>query len=96
MKGFNVGDRVKFIYEPGFNGGRLVAGSIGTVATSRANVFGNLIGVVWDECMGGHDLDGMCEYGYGWWLEEEYIVPYEEVLFEPASEAELEKLLFDE
>lgn len=30
---------------------------------------GARIGVKWDKNVSGHDCDGRCEYGFGWWVD---------------------------
>lgn len=49
LKKFKVGDRVKYIYP---SKGRISAGSRGTVKYVSGSM---LIGVEWDNYMGGHD-----------------------------------------
>lgn len=66
MTEFNVGDRVVFNEGYSMFGFDLRPGMLGTVV----NVFNYAdedpdIFVAWDEDVGGHDCDGLAEYGHG-------------------------------
>lgn len=63
MSEFSVGDRVKYIHDDLFN----IAGLTGTVVVTH-NVLTGYIGVAWDKCIGGHDLNGLCADGHGLWV----------------------------
>lgn len=92
MGKFNVGDRVECISE-GLDGNKyLLIGFTGTVADIIDDAI-RPIGVIWDNDIHGHDLNGLCEDGYGWRVTEYDIVIYADDTFEPAPEAELERIL---
>ena len=94
MNEFRVGDLVEFTPKELYGHGMLRAGLTGVIVViSPGKPFP--IGVAWDEDIGGHDLGEKCEYGHGWWINAEDIVPYSEKKFEPASESELMQFLFD-
>lgn len=58
---FMEGDRVRAIV---YVGGHYIKDVLGTIAI----VDGDEIGVAFDDDIGGHDLNGMCNDGHGWWL----------------------------
>lgn len=58
---FKVGDRVKVVKGDCF--GSRVLGKVGTVKKCMGE---NCIAVVFDENVNGHDLEGICKFGYGW------------------------------
>lgn len=63
---FNVGNRVRCIYEVDFND--RVMGQLGTIRY----IEGEIIGVEFDENIGGHEgIHGGMPYGYGWDCREE-------------------------
>lgn len=67
MKSFKIGDRVEFTGHCG--NANLKVGYTGTIVViDHAS-----IGVVWDNDIGGHNLGGECEYGYGWFVDESQI-----------------------
>lgn len=90
---FCVGDRVEFIDKFPQNGGKICAGSVGTVVVQSSGTE-DTVGVEWDEKIGSHNLGGLCKNGHGWWVYPETIAPHSETQFEPASDAELMQLLF--
>ena len=49
-------------------------------------------GVRWDKSVGGHSLDGLCESGHGWWVNENHIQIYEEMSFKIDTESFLNLL----
>lgn len=58
----------------------------------------NAVGVVWDiKFDGGHDLGGLCEYGYGWWVNADdlnLVFEYDDKDYDmtPATDEELDRL----
>ena len=60
MADFKVGMRVKALHD---HMGRSIKGLIGTVRSCNGSV-----GVEFDANMHGHDLGGLCEKGYGWYV----------------------------
>ena len=59
---FHIGDRVVSTVEESTHCGVLRIGDTGTVVEE------NPLGVCWDRNIGGHDLCGNCEPGYGWYM----------------------------
>jgi hypothetical protein len=60
---FFKGDRVRCIRQYD----NVHVGDTGTVM--RTNKYeSDSVGVKWDEPMGGHNLAGLCDYKYGWWM----------------------------
>ena len=90
MHKYKVGDRVICISDR--VDGNILHGRVGTIAFIRGR-----IGVVFDEPVGGHDLSGECEYGLGWWVDEDDIALYEDEAeddeFDSASESDLMRFL---
>jgi len=72
---FQVGDRVIVIADRLASGNRSICrGDIGTVC-HIPGVFYNkehgetyLVGIRFDECVSGHDCEGACEFGHGWYI----------------------------
>lgn len=58
---FKVGDRVKMVRGECF--GSRVVGKVGTIKKCMGK---NCIAVAFDENVNGHDLGGICKFGYGW------------------------------
>lgn len=81
-----VGDRVRVIKN--FDEQSLLLRR-GTVAQCKGVNLSTIrdweIGVVFDEYMGGHDLDGACAYGYGRWGYGSEV----EIIDEPAHDTEI-------
>lgn len=66
--GFHIGDVVEYINENSYYS-KVTRGMTGTVLCFINNGEANpSIGVGWDEYIDGHDLDGHCEDGYGWYV----------------------------
>lgn len=64
---FRVGDRVcASVNSPDYNDS-IHIGDTGTVCAVDENE--TRIGVKWDHNVCGHDCNGMCEYGFGWWVD---------------------------
>lgn len=59
MVAFKIGDKVMPIHGTGHDRKNDIVGTI--ICTS-----GSFFGVEFDEDVNGHDCDGMCEHGYGW------------------------------
>ena len=51
--------------------GVIPKGTTGTVVDS--GIFGTQSGIEWDINIGGHGCDGNCEYGFGWYVPDEYL-----------------------
>lgn len=64
---FNVGDRVECIRDSPDNNGSISVGMQGVICTIVYNTSPH-IGVRWDEEVGGHDCQGECSNGYGWFV----------------------------
>lgn len=58
---FKVGDRVRCIRNDGL---KELVGKVGTVVEAGRAI----IGIDFDESIGGHGLDGKARGGHGWWL----------------------------
>lgn len=66
MPEFKVGDRVICVEDNPYGNDDIFAGNTGTVC--REDDYGD-VGVCWDDKVeGGHDCDGSCEYGFGWYV----------------------------
>lgn len=65
MMEFNVGDRVVSVVDSPEDNHRICVGSTGTVC----RVGTGRIGIGWDEYVGGHDCQGYCTDGHGWWVD---------------------------
>lgn len=85
---------MEFVYIPNRQGNtNLKAGDTGTIVAIDTHA----IGVAWDKpLVCGHNIGGLCEYGYGWFVGKENItlLKEQEEQFELASESELMQLLF--
>lgn len=99
---FEVGDRVTVKKEYGANIGHdnrvpdeTLIGTICKIRTDNADMFSDiLIGVAFDEHIYGHDCDGTCEYGYGWFIRSRFLVPVENSL-PPIPEDKLMEVLLN-
>lgn len=67
MSKFEKGDRVHVLRE---YGGRHPK-CLGTVV--RSDNFADRVGVKFDKNIGGHGLNGLCEYGFGWVFPSDYL-----------------------
>jgi len=90
QESFAVGDRVHTLYSVGFTGCDHT-GEIGTVI----EVLGDDIGVFYDNDIQGHDLNGKCEDGHGWWSFASSLEKYYEDLpaFQAADHAAIMSLI---
>lgn len=62
---FQVGDRVVCVSKQGY--GQLVFNKEGVVCYVSKNFHPNmLIGVRWDDYVGGHNCGGSCDFGHGY------------------------------
>lgn len=88
---YEVGDRVEYVRKAS----RINPGSIGTIRAIRGgfDTYEARYGVEWDDHMRGHDLDGKCEYGYGWWVLDKDITLYQEEQFTGKTKAEIIKFI---
>jgi len=88
-KSFAVGDRVRALYSVG---SLCCNGEIGTVMAVLSE---DDIGVAYDNDIGGHDLDGRCKDGHGWWSSESFLEKYYEDLpvFQAADRAAIMSLI---
>lgn len=63
---FSVGDRVVFTHETDPDE-EIVCGEQGIVSVIAT--YGDSLGITWDKRSDiRHDLEGKCDYGYGWWV----------------------------
>lgn len=92
---FKVGNRVICTIHAPDDNTNLEPGFTGTIRTIR-NGSRLPIGVEWDSDITGHDLDGCCDYGHGWWVNKHHIRHYHEDEFDCATEDELMHFLRDE
>lgn len=70
MADFNIGDRVEAVRDcPSLNQ-NITSGMTGTVCRA-GNKYS--VGVCWDDYVKGHDCDGLCEMGHGWYIRIDYI-----------------------
>lgn len=86
---FHVGDRVRALYSVGFGDAHF--GEIGTIVeVNHVDV-----GIVFDNDIRGHNLNGKCADGHGWWISTDNLEPYIDELpeFEPAKTSDLMSLL---
>lgn len=66
MPEFKVGDRVVCIEDNPYGNEDIFVGSTGTVCVEDCD---GDVGVCWDDKIdAGHDCDGACEYGFGWYV----------------------------
>ena len=66
MPEFKVGDRVICVEDNPYGNDDIFAGNTGTVC--REDDYGD-VGICWDDKVeGGHNCDGSCEYGFGWYV----------------------------
>ena len=90
---FRKGDRVYALYDNPSGNKSIQAGYTGTVV----DIYPDEIGVRWDEeIMEGHNCNGYCETGHGWYVREkaiEFFIP-ENDDFEPATDDELMRFLY--
>ena len=75
---FSIGDRVVIVDTKSICFSAYV--EVGMTATIR-NIISESIGIEFDVNVGGHDLGGMCKYGYGW-----YVLPKNIILAESINE----------
>ena len=90
---FAVGDRVRVICNVGCFGDYHM-GEIGTIR----DITGLGIGIAFDNNICGHDLNGKCENGHGWWIDVDLIEKvcdelHELPAFQPADSAAILSLL---
>lgn len=65
-----IGDRVRCVREDPTNPS--VFEEAGTVI-AVSNIISNRYGVVFDNHVDGHNMEGMCKDGHGWWIGEMYL-----------------------
>lgn len=87
---YKIGDIVRCISDCPDGNTNIRAGMTGTVANIDIHLYERntgykSIGVDWDENIDGHDINGACERGHGWWMR-----PSEIEHADPESCAELE------
>lgn len=66
---FQIGDRVVYTATKSSDNRNICQYITGTVVKMDELS----IGVRWDVWVNGHSLDGFCESGYGWWVDESEI-----------------------
>lgn len=78
MSKYTIGDRICAAIDNPAENNELRAGDTGTVVIvdegSRLP-----FGIKWDVYCSGHNLDGLCEYGYGWWVSGSEIIAIEDI-----------------
>lgn len=67
VRSFHIGDRVYACVANPDDNCMINIGDYGTVCDIGNN--GRRIAVKWDDYVNGHDCDGKCDYGYGWWVD---------------------------
>lgn len=65
MPEFSIGDRVVSVVDNPDNNHRIHIGSTGAVCRTGTG----RVAVEWDDYVGGHDCEGHCAYGHGWWVD---------------------------
>ena len=68
---FQVGDRIISAVDCPCNNEDIKIGDTGVVCVIETSEFGpdwRGVGVRWDKCVGGHDCDGNCDFGFGWYV----------------------------
>lgn len=68
---FRINDRVYACVDSPDSNSSIHIGDSGTVCGIGDK--GRRIAVKWDNYINGHDCEGKCEYGYGWWVDSECI-----------------------
>ena len=71
---FEVGSRVVAVEECDGN-----ASIVGVIGTIRAYDGEGRYSVEYDTAIGGHTLEGKCEYGHGWHTSGKCLEPYKEL-----------------
>lgn len=67
LRHFRIGDKVCASVNGPDGNDNIHIGDTGTVCIVSEN---NIrIGVEWENHVCGHDCDGACEYGFGWWVD---------------------------
>ena len=89
---FIIGDRV--LCTSMYDGNYSVKDAVGTVITVK-DASGRY-GVEFDEYVKGHDIQGRCEYGYGYWIDSELLEPLPEETLELPSAMSYEELFGNE
>lgn len=69
MPEFSVGDRVVSVVDSPEDNHSIHVGSTGSVC----RVGTRRVAIEWDEYVGGHDCEGHCADGHGWWVNTEDI-----------------------
>jgi hypothetical protein len=96
---FRKGDRVYARWDNPSGNRYIQAGDTGTVVdidTYKGDPE-HQIGIRWDEEIKGHNCDGYCEPGHGWYVRAkaiEFIPEPEHEDFEPATDEELMRFLY--
>ena len=77
---FNIGDLVIGVQQ--FDENDLIVGVVGEIVAIDPL---NRYGVVYEENIGGHALNGKCDYGYVWWTSADCLEHYEMVEIETSD-----------
>ena len=64
--GFKLGDKVRIMPGTKYANSPIMEGWLGTVC--NVSTSSNEIGVYFEDFIKGHDCDGNCEYGHGWYI----------------------------
>lgn len=86
MKEFNVGDRVYYVYDDAYSIGESRDASHKEGVICGVNHDGS-IGICFDDYVDGHDLDGLCEWGYGFWVKKETLTHIDDTNMSIESDA---------
>lgn len=96
MRDFYIGDRVVLTKDDPDHNGRIIIGMTGTVRDIHRGT--NRLGVDWDVYVCGHDLNGKCESGHGWWVPKSCVGVVKELdadaPFDPVTEEDLLRFFF--
>ncbi len=65
--GFHIGDVVEYINENSYHS-KVNRGMTGVVLCFIGSEANPSVGVGWDTYIDGHNLDGHCKNGYGWYV----------------------------
>lgn len=79
MEAFTIGDRVEAVRDHLSLNQNITSGMTGTVCRAGRQYS---VGVCWDEYVEGHDCDGFCEMGHGWYVKCEDIELIQESNFD--------------
>ena len=70
--GFKLGDKVRIMPGTTYANSPIMEGWLGTVCNVLTS--SNEIGVYFEDFIRGHDCDGNCEYGHGWYIKNNQLI----------------------